>query len=90
MKYLLNSYTKLIWAVYMEHIGGEVGTRSRVYVIEFGRCGYTVGGGPLLLYIMTKLIYLGLWYHIICVVELHVHLYLYNVQYCTNMCGFTK
>jgi len=62
-----------------------------VYVIEVGRCGYL--GGTLLLYVMTKLIQLGLWY-IICAVELYRHIYLsiyiYNVQYNTNMCGFKK
>jgi len=30
MKYLLRSYTKLIWAVYMGRVGGEVGTRSLI------------------------------------------------------------
>jgi len=30
MKYLLSSYTKLIWAVYMGQVGGEVDTRSRM------------------------------------------------------------
>ena len=62
-----------------------------MYVIEVGRCGYL--GGTLLLYVMTKLIQLGLWY-IICAVELYRHIYLsiyiYNVQYNTNMCGFKK
>ena len=53
MKYLLSSYTKLIWDVYMGLAGGEVGTRSRichrgweVWVLE----------GTLLLYAVTKLI----------------------------------
>ena len=31
MKYLLSSYTKLIWAVYMGRVGGEMGMRSRMY-----------------------------------------------------------
>ena len=28
MKYLVSSYTGLIWAVYSGEVGGEVGTRS--------------------------------------------------------------
>jgi len=31
MKYLVSSYTRLVWAVYSGEVGGEVGTRSRVY-----------------------------------------------------------
>jgi hypothetical protein len=30
MKYLLSSYTKHAWAVYMGYGGGKVGTRSRI------------------------------------------------------------
>ena len=30
MKYLLSSYTKRTWAVYMGKGGGKVGTRSRI------------------------------------------------------------
>jgi len=30
IKYLLSSYTKHIWAVYMFQGGGKVGTRSRI------------------------------------------------------------
>jgi len=30
MKYLLSSYTKHTWAVYMGQDGGKVGTRSRM------------------------------------------------------------
>jgi len=30
MKYLLSSYTKRKWAVYMGKGGGKVGTRSRI------------------------------------------------------------
>ena len=30
MKYLLSSYTKHTWAVYMGKVGGKVGTRSRI------------------------------------------------------------
>jgi len=30
MKYLLSSYTKHTWAVYMGQGGGKVGTRSRI------------------------------------------------------------
>ena len=30
MKYLVSSYTGLIWAVYSGEVGGGVGTRSRV------------------------------------------------------------
>ena len=53
MKYLLSSYTKLTWAVYMGRVGGEVGTRSRMC-----HRGWEVWvhGGALLLYVMTKLI----------------------------------
>ena len=29
MKYLVSSYTRLIWAVFSGEVGGEVGTRSR-------------------------------------------------------------
>jgi len=31
MKYLVSSYTGLLWAVYSGEVGGEVGTRSRMY-----------------------------------------------------------
>ena len=31
MKYLLSSYTKHTWAVYMGEGRGKVGTRSRIY-----------------------------------------------------------
>jgi len=30
IKYLVRSYTRLIWAVYSGEVGGEVGTRSRM------------------------------------------------------------
>jgi len=30
MKYLLSSYTKYTWAVYMVWVGGKMGTRSRI------------------------------------------------------------
>jgi len=30
VKYLLSSYTKYTWAVYMGYGGGKVGTRSRI------------------------------------------------------------
>jgi len=30
MKYLVSSYTVLLWAVYSGKVGGEVGTRSRM------------------------------------------------------------
>jgi len=30
MKYLVSSYTRLIWAVYSGEVGGEVDTRSRM------------------------------------------------------------
>jgi hypothetical protein len=68
MKYILSSYTNLIWVVYMERAGGEVGARSRMC-----HRGWEVWvlAGILLLYVMTKLIQLGLWYHIVCVVELY-------------------
>jgi len=31
MKYLLSSYTKHTWAVYMRYGGGKVGTRCRIW-----------------------------------------------------------
>jgi len=45
MKYLLNSYTGLLWAVYIGEVGGEVGTRSRMChggweVGTWGNCYY--------------------------------------------------
>jgi len=30
IKYLVSSYTRLIWAVYSGEVGGEVGTRSHI------------------------------------------------------------
>jgi len=53
MKYLLSSYTKRIWAVYVGQVGGEMGTRSRIC-----HRGWEVWvlGGTLLLYVMTMLI----------------------------------
>ena len=49
MKYLVSSYTRLVWAVYSGEVGGEVGTRSRVY-----HRGWEVWvhGGNLLLYVV--------------------------------------
>jgi len=66
MKYLASSYTGLIWVVYSGEVGGEVGMRSHMC-----HRGWEVWvcGGTLLLYVMSKLIYLGMWYHIVCVVE---------------------
>ena len=68
MKYLLSNYTRLIWVVYSEKVGGEVSKRSRMC-----HRGLEVWlhGGTVLLYVMSKLILLGLWYHIMCVVELY-------------------
>jgi len=31
MKYLVSSLRDLLWAVYSGEVGGEVGTRSRMY-----------------------------------------------------------
>jgi len=42
----------------------------------------------LLLYITSKLIQLGLWYHIMCVVEWYVHIYIYIYIY--NLQHHTK
>jgi len=53
MKYLLSSYTILIWAVYSREVGGEVGTRS---LICHRGLEVWVLGGTVLLYVMTKLI----------------------------------
>jgi len=49
MKYLLSSYTKLTWAVYMGRVGGNVGMSSRIC-----HRGWEVWvlGGTLLLYVM--------------------------------------
>ena len=47
----------------------------------------TWGGGPLLLYIMSKLIQLGLWYHIMCAVEI-ICTYMYTYTY--TMCNTIK
>ena len=53
MKYLVSSYTRLIFAIYKMEVGGEVGTRSRMC-----HRGWEVWvhAGTLLLYIMSKLI----------------------------------
>ena len=53
MKYLLSSYIKRIWAVYVGRVGGEVDTRSCIC-----HRGWEVWvlGGTLLLCVMTKLI----------------------------------
>ena len=63
-KYLVSSYTRLIWAVYNGEVGGEVG--SRTCMCHRGWMVWVRGG---LCYYLSKLIYLGLWYHIMCVVE---------------------
>jgi len=64
MKYFVRTFTGLIWAVYSGEVGGEVGTRSRVCDRGWE---VWVHGRTLLLYVMSKV--LGLWYHIMCVVE---------------------
>jgi len=66
MKCLVSSYTRLTWAVYSGEVGGEVATRSRMC-----HRGWEVwvNGKTLLLYIMSKLIQLRLWRHIMCDVE---------------------
>jgi hypothetical protein len=53
MKYLLSSYTGLLWAVYSGTVQEVRSARGLVCVMEVGRCGYM---GFLLLYVMSKLI----------------------------------
>jgi len=53
MKYLVSSYTRLIWVVYSEEVGGEVGTRSRMC---HGGWVVWVQGGTVLFYVKSKLI----------------------------------
>jgi len=67
VKYLVGSCTGLLWAVYSGAVQEMSWAKDLVSVVEVGRCGYM---GFLLLYVMSKLIYLGLWYHITCVVEI--------------------
>jgi len=44
MTYLLSSYTKHTWAVYMGWGGGKVGSRSRIYLSErLGGVGHIRG-----------------------------------------------
>ena len=35
MKYLVSSYTRLIWAVYSGEVGDEMGTRSRAHLTSY-------------------------------------------------------
>ena len=53
MKYLVSSYTRLIWAVYCGEVGGEVGTRYRM--CHRGWVGW-VHEGTLLFYVVSKLL----------------------------------
>jgi len=64
-----------------------VGTRSCMCHGGWEVWAHWGGGGFMPLYVMFKLIYLGLWCHILCVVELY---YIYSCTYTmynTN-CGF--
>jgi len=53
MKYLVSSYTRLIWAIYSEELGSEVSTSSRV--CHRGWEVWAHGGGFMLLYVTSKL-----------------------------------
>ena len=53
MKYLLNSYTKHTWVVYIGEGGGKVGTRSRMSEMLWG-VGYM--RGPCCYQAVSKLI----------------------------------
>jgi len=53
MKYLVSSFTELIWAVYSGAVQEVRWARDLICVMEVGMCGYM---GFLLLYVMSKLI----------------------------------
>jgi len=53
MKYLVGSYTGLLWDVHSGTVQEVRSARDLVCVMEIGRCGYM---GFLLLYLMSNLI----------------------------------
>jgi len=57
---IVSSYTVLLWAVYSGTVQEVRWARDLLCVMEDGRCRYM---GFLLLYVLSKLKYLGLWYH---------------------------
>ena len=93
MKFLVSSMLFIInlklyqiyYVLYIVELGGEVGRKYRM-CLEVGRCGYM---GILLFYIVSKLIQLGLWYHIVCVIE-YVHIYTYTYTMCNIIQNHTK
>ena len=54
MKYLIRSYTRLVWAVYSEEVGVEVGTRSRM--CHRGWVGWVHRDSAIIYYVISKLI----------------------------------
>jgi len=54
MKYLVSSYTRLMWDVYSGEVGVEVDTRSRM--CHRGWVGWVHGDSAIICYVMSKLI----------------------------------
>ena len=49
---------------------------ARDLVVSWRLGGVGTLGGFMLLYVVSKLIYLGLWCHVLCVVELYIQVHI--------------